>query len=150
MDHPALFRSVKARDIEQLHRVLGPTLHDFGANRIIYWDHAHDGILTSLGAIPGTQGYDCLRWAEQLVDDAHRNRVTRAVDVVHAEYVYRLRATLLSKALERVADFEPAQRLQTWQSICARVAALAQDVTAPELRDKPWLVDIQSRVLEGL
>lgn len=110
MDHAALFNAVKSRDVEQLHKVLGPTLKGFGSYQIKYWDHAQDGVLTSLDAFPGLQGYDCLRWAEKTVQDSHRNRQSKAQDALYAEYVYKLRADLLGKAMERIPDLDASDR----------------------------------------
>ena len=148
MDHSALFNSVKDRDIEQLHKVLGPTLQDFGSYQTKYWDHAEDGILTSLNKIPGVQGYNCLRWAERVVNDSHQNRAFSESDSCYAEYVYKLRADLLGKALERVTDFQPAERSDIWRSINSAVAALFEDVTEVDFPKKEWLLGIQNKVSE--
>lgn len=148
MDHSALFRSVKDKDVEQLHKVLGPTLHHFGSYQIVHWDHAADGILTSLNKIPGVQGYECLRWAEKVVNDSHQSRSCNEADSCYAEYVYRLRADLLGKALERITYFKPAERPAIWKEVASAIVALGDEATEENLLEQEWLSRILSKVTE--
>lgn len=147
-DHPALFNAVKARDIELLHKVLGPTLDAFGSYQVKYLEHARDGILTSLNAFPGTQGYYCMRWAERILNDSHQNSENREPHSSPAEYVYKLRADLLGKAMERIFDFKPLERSGIWTSTAEAIAALDEELTEENLTENEWLSDIQRQVKE--
>jgi hypothetical protein len=145
-DHPALFQAVKARDIKKLHAVLGPTLNAFGSYQIKYWDHARDGIMTSLNSIPGVQGYDCLRWAEQILCEAHKISRIREPYSCHSEYVYKLRANLLERAVERIPDFKPPERQDIWISISETIATLDDELSEENSTKKEWLVGTQGQV----
>ena len=135
MDHLELFNAVKGRDTAQLQKVLGPTLINFAAYQVVNWDHAEKGILTSLNALPGAQGYESLRWAEHVLVNSHQKRELEDSDPDYAECVYRLRADLLSKALERVNDFEPLERPAIRASVDAAIDRLHDALVDPAGQD---------------
>ena len=153
MDHLALFNAVKAKDVAALHEVLGPTLRDFGAYRVVHWAHAYDGVLTSLNALPGVQGYEIMRWAEQTVIDSLQQHETREPNPELSEYVYKLRAALLGKALERIDAFTPEERVAVSRSVASAVEQLGVEVASTPLASAEWLEDVQNhaaeRVAEG-
>ena len=149
MDHLALFNAVKHRDTHALHGVLGPTLRDLAAYRVHYWDHAQDGILTSLNKLPRPQGYACLRWAERTLSDYHERLAPGATDAGHAASVYKLRADLLDSALRCIDAFEPGSQREPRQSTTAAIRALYDDARGQGLADEEWLHALQRRATSG-
>ena len=89
-----------------------------------------------------------MRWAERILNESHRNSATREPHSDLAQYVYKLRADLLQKAIERIPDFQPPDIPSIWASTNEAIATLDEELTVENLTKNGWLSDIQSQVKE--